>query len=326
MARFDLCEGFDQVGGMSNAVPTGKELATVTDTATSRVLKKLIPNHPVWIVIGFVVVITALGGWLAYHLVEHANGPNGCPKQPVEASVQNAASPELTLSGLPTTIPFAFGYGRGAQTFETTFTASSTTATLPETIGSISLPLTTSSGQIISAVTATATQIEQTHTYLLQVCVNASAHGGADPGSYTGSLIFPNANVPQGTNPIVTATLQSQFVPYVLWVFGPPALLLSLLYATMILVRRGDPEIDTSMGQLWRTVLHDLWSANGVVAVVVGIGAGFGVWKAQLFLNPTWGASWPDIPTGIVSMAAVIVTATSVPMAFASQKVKAKQS
>jgi len=282
------------------------------------------PIAPIWIVIAVVILATALGGWLAYHLVQHASGPNGCPKQPVEASAQNATSSGLTLSGLPATIPFAFGYGRGAQTFETTFTVSSPNATLPKTIESISLPLTTSSGQKVSAVTATATQIEPTHTYLLRVCVNASANGGADPGSYTGSLIFPNASVPQGTNPIVTATLQSQFVPYVLWVFGPPILLLGLLYATMILVRRGDPNIDTSMGQLWRTVLHDLWSANGVVAVVVGIGAGFGVWKAQLFLNPTWGASWPDIPIGVVSMAAAIVTATSVPMAFSSQPVKAK--
>ena len=296
----------------------------MSEAANTGVLRKLIPNHPVWIVIGIVVVATALGGWLAYHLVQDANGAEACPKQPVEASVQKASSSALTLSGLPATIPFAFGYGRGAETFETTFTVSSTDATLPQTIESVQLPLTTSSGRTISAVTATATQIEQTHTYLLRVCVNASGNGGADPGSYTSSLVFPNASVPQGTNPIVTATLQSQFVPYVLWVFGPPALLLSLLYATMILVRRGDPDIDSSMGKLWRTVLHDLWSANGVVAVVVGIGAGFGVWKAQLFLNPTWGASWPDIPTGIVSMAAVIVTATSIPMAFASQKVAPK--
>lgn len=294
-----------------------KEVRTETETENK------FPIPPVFLWIGVVLLTSALGGWLAYNLVQHASGPSECPKQQVEASGQNAASSGVTLSGLPATIPFAFGYGRGAQTFETTFTVSSTNATLPKTIETIPLPLATSSGQNVSAVTATATQIEQTHTYLLRICVNTSANGGADPGSYTGSLIFPNASVPQGTNPIVTATLQSQFLPYVLWVFGPPTLLLGLLYTTMILLRRGQPDIE--MGPLWRTVLHDLWSANGVVAVVVGIGAGFAVWKAQLFLNPTWGATWPDIPIGIVSMAAAIVTATSVPLAFSSKAVTVKE-
>ena len=267
------------------------------------------------------VLVMGLGAWLSSSLVDHAGGSKNCPGSGTQsAAASNASSPQLALSGLPSSIPFTFGYGRGAQTFETTFTANAASPTLPRRIESLSLPLTTADGQRISAVTAVATRIDQTHTYLLSVCMNASANGGADPGSYSGSLVFPNASVPQGTNPLITASLQSQFLPYVLWVFGPPTLLLSLLYAAMILIRRGKPNM--AMGSMWRTVLHDLWSANGVVAVVLGIGAGFGVWKAQCFLNPTWGASWPDIAIGIVSMGAAIVTAASVPLAFSSQPVE----
>jgi len=223
----------------------------------------------------------------------------------------------------------AFGYGRGTQVIETTLTATALPgATLPATIGVYAEPLTSADGtQVIPykinadsrivqrGIDAVATRVGNTSIYQLEVCIIAKR---ALADSYSSQLLFPGAKLPAGTSLPLTVTFQSVTVPFIVTVGVVPLSLLGIVYTTLILLRRQNPGLDIKdvPDLLWQA----LFSINGILAVIVSIGAVFAAWNVQCYRNPTWGSPWPAILVSMATMTGAAVTASTVPMSLAKDR------
>jgi hypothetical protein len=236
----------------------------------------------------------------------------------------------IQISGLPGALQSSFGYGRGTQVIESTLNAATPPGvTLPASIAVFAEPLATSDGtetipsvslsqtgnkQASRGVSAVAIRIASSSTYRLQVCVKAPT---AAAGSYNSQLLFPGAKLATGTSLPVTVTFQSQVVPYVLTVAALPLVLLGMIYATLILIRRKYPDIN--LNQVPRELQYALWSINGLAALIVSIGAVFAAWNVQSYRNTTWGTPWPTILVTLVTMAGAAAGAATVPMGLSKE-------
>lgn len=162
-------------------------------------------------------------------------------------------------------------------------------------------------------VSATATRIASSSTYQIELCITAS---NVAAGSYSGQLLFPGAKLTSGTSLPVTVTFQSKLVPFVLTVGGLPLALCGMLYTTLILIRRSDSGLGLEgvVGKLY----DELWSINGLVALLLSIGAVFTAWYAQCFRDPTWGSPWPTILIALGTMAGAAAGVSTVSMGFSN--------
>jgi hypothetical protein len=229
----------------------------------------------------------------------------------------------IGVSGLPGSLQSSFGYGRGTQVIESTLTATARPgAVLPARIAVFAEPLTSADGtQVIPSlaqpassrsqrgISAVATRIASSSTYQLEVCVQAPS---AVPGSYASQLLFPGATLTSGTSLPVTVTFQSEAVPFVLTVGLVPLSVLGMAYTALILLRRTDAHLE--LKGIMKALGTELWSINGLTALILSIGAVFTAWTVQCFRNPTWGTPWPTILGTLVTMAGSAVAASTVPM------------
>jgi hypothetical protein len=263
-------------------------------------------KHRVFVVV-LLLIVVAGGSVISKDISDAAAGTAVCAK----GNPRPVLSTGWSFAGLPKSMGLNFAYGRGTRAASDSFTAANPISPAkPKSFQTFILPLTNSKGDQLG-VRATATQRDGSNLYVLQICIAATRPVAA--GTYTGQILFPGAAAAR-LGPVVTATFQSQAVPWVLWAIGPFMLILGLLYTAVVFVRRAKPEI--TMQELPDKVAKALWSTNGIVALIAGAGAGFGLWRVQVYANPTWGAHWPDIAIGIVSIAIAAAGAASLPMAF----------
>lgn len=278
----------------------------------------------IWVLVA-AVLLSAIGAYVGYVLVSTAQQNQTCAG-PAQSDSWNG----IQVSGLPSTLQASFGYGRGTQVIESTLDATAPAGfTLPASISIFAEPLVTSDGtqEIPSAsliatgnqqapreVSAVAVRISASSTYQLEVCVKAPT---AAAGSYSSQLLFPGAKLAAGTSLAVTVTFQSQVVPYILTVAGPPLVLLGMLYTTLILIRRKYSDINQN--QIPHELQYELWSINGLIALIASIGAVFTVWNLQCFRNATWGTPWPTILVTLVTMAGAAAGASTLPMGLSKE-------
>lgn len=271
---------------------------------------------------GAIIATGFLAGWW---FLGAAQFSQSCPRQ----NSARASWAGIQISSLPSTLAASFGYGRGTQVIETTLTATAAqTGQLPGTVGVYVEPLTSADGtQVIPfennagsrtlqrGIDAVATRVGNTSIYQLHVCIIAKS---ALADSYTSQLLFPGAKLTAGTSLPVTVTFQSEAVPFILTVGLLPLSLLGIVYTTLILLRRQNPDLHIS--QLPQKLWAALASTNGILAVIVSIGAVYTAWNVQCYRNPVWGSPWPAILVSLVTMTGAAVTASSVPMGLATGK------
>jgi len=268
-------------------------------------------------VIGFGLLI----GWA---LVGVAQFDQACSATPRQHSWKGIA-----VSGLPDTLQATFGYGRGTQLVESTLTATPQPggAKLPSAIAVFAEPLATSDGtqtiptfvaksvpHLQSGINAVAVRIPATSTYQLEVCVRAPS---AAAGLYGSQLLFPGATLSSGASLPVSVTFQSEAVPFVLTAGIVPLALLGMIYTTLFLVRRTNP--DLSLTGLAASLRKEILSVNGVYAFILSIGAVFTAWNVQCYRNPTWGTPWPTLLLTLVTMAGAAGVASTVPMGLSAK-------
>jgi hypothetical protein len=124
-------------------------------------------------------------------------------------------------------------------------------------------------------------------TLILTVCfIREKQHSSlGDPGVYTGSVTIDDSRLKSAVTVPITVTLQYIHGILLLWLY-----LLVLIPGTWCLwviktSREGDnPFLDRSIWHWFKTV-------NGVVSVVAGGVAAFGVYVATYLRDPTWGSS-----------------------------------
>jgi len=267
--------------------------------------------------------IIAAGVFVGWRSLGAAQFNQSCPRN---AKSAHATWDGIQISDLPNSLAASFGYGRGTQVIETTLTATTQQGgTLPATIGVYVEPLTSADGAqaipyVINAdsrtlqrgIDAEATRVGNTSIYQLDVCIIAKS---ALADSYSSQLLFPGAKLAAGTSLPLTATFQSETVPFIVTVGLLPLSLLGMVYTTLILLRRQKPDLHIS--EVPRMLWHALVSTNGILAAIVSIGAVFATWNVQCYRNPTWGSPWPAILVSLVTMTGAAVTASSVPMSLA---------
>jgi hypothetical protein len=261
------------------------------------------------LVVAILAVVVGLGTWASAFASDKANPADHCPDQATDNSWTN-----ITVSGLASNLTAPFGYGRGTRAIETTLTAVLGNAQgqhgLPPVLGvTIIRPTTSDGAHYLGGVYGVATQLQSTSTYDLVICIPAST---AVPGSYTGQLVFPGASVTNNANPTIAVSFQARSLPYVLFVGGPLLVILGMIYSTAVLVRRAIH--DVTLPGLFRQVTYELWSVNGLFALIASLGAVFGAWEVQCFRDPTWGTPWPDILVTVVTLAGAAGAASTVPM------------
>jgi hypothetical protein len=162
-------------------------------------------------------------------------------------------------------------------------------------------------------VSATATRIASSSTYQIELCITPSSVAA---GSYSGQLLFPGAKLASGTSLPVTVTFQSRLVPFVLTVGGLPLALFGILYTTLILIRRSNSGL--ALAGVVSKLYDELWSINGLVALLLSVGAVFTAWYAQCFRDSTWGSPWPTILIALGTMAGAAAGASTVPMGLSN--------
>jgi hypothetical protein len=262
--------------------------------------------------------MVAVGLLIGWSLLGAARANQTC-----SAGSRSGSWAGIDVSGLPGSLQSSFGYGRGTQVIESTLTATARPGVaLPARIAVFAEPLASADGtQVIPSlpqatssrsqrgISAVATRIGSSSTYQLEVCVQAP---NAAPGSYASQLLFPGATLASGTSLPVTVTFQSQAVPFILTVGLLPLSLLGMAYTALILLRRTDPHLE--LKGLMKALGNELWSINGLTALILSIGAVFTAWTVQCFRNPTWGTPWPTILGTLVTMAGSAVAASTVPM------------
>ena len=295
--------------------------------------KTWLNRRKAWIVGSIIVcAIVAAGPLVGWRLLGAAQFSQSCPRNEQSA---HASWTGIQISGLPSSLTATFGYGRGTQVIEATLTATALkNGTLPARVGVYVEPLTSTDGtQVIPykvdadsrmlahGINALATRVGNTSIYQLEVCIIAKS---ALADSYSSQLLFPGAKLAAGTSLPLTVTFQSETVPFIVTVGLLPLSLLGIVYTTLILVRRQDPDLHI------RHVPQKLWEAlaspNGILAVIVSVGAVFAAWNVQCYRNPTWGSPWPAILVSLVTMTGAAVTASSVPMGLATGKPAGKPS
>jgi hypothetical protein len=272
------------------------------------------------------VVIAAIGSIAGVILLADANNNDAWAEDARggDCAVEDVDSPEgtVTVGGLPTQISTSFGYGRGRRVLENT-TLSATpdeNVALPERIGLRLLPLGSDNGPSIADVGAVATQVGDTSSYTLAICIDGD---GVRAGTYQASLLFTDPDIRFENTPVVQATFQNRLVPFMLLTFLPLAAPAGVFYMALMLIRRAKPDFapftDTGL------IKGAFGSWNGVVAILAAATAAFGTWHATCFLEPTWGASWPDIIKSGGAIAAAGATAASLPLGFSSKSVEEQE-
>jgi hypothetical protein len=271
----------------------------------------------IWSVTSLVVMI-GVGVLIGWALLGAARASQAC-----SAGGGSGSWAGIAVSGLPSSLQSSFGYGRGTQVIESTLTATARPgAALPARISVFAEPLSSADGtQVIPAlaqptssrsqrgISAVATRIASSSTYQLEVCVQAPS---ATPGSYSSQLLFPGATLTSGTSLPVTVTFQSEIVPFIVTVGLVPLSVLGMAYTALILLRRTNPHLE--LKGIMKALGNELWSINGLTALILSIGAVFTAWTVQCFRNPTWGTPWPTILGTLVAMAGSAVAASTVPM------------
>ena len=269
------------------------------------------------------VAVIGLGLLIGWLLLGAAQFNQACSSTARESSWKG-----IDVSGLPGNLLATFGYARGTQLIESTLTATPQPGTrLPYAIAVFAEPLATSDGtqtiptlpgtgasHLQSGITAVAVRIPGTSTYQLEVCVRAPS---AAAGLYSSQLLFPGATLSSGASLPVSVTFQSEAVPFILTAGIVPLAILGMLYTTLFLVRRKDP--DLSLSGLTKNLRGELWSVNGVYAFILSIGAVFTAWNAQCYRNPTWGTPWPALLLTLVTMAGAAGVVSTVPMGLSSK-------
>lgn len=281
-----------------------------------------------WVLIT-AIAIGGIGGWIGYLISNAAQQNQTCSPSPETNSWKG-----ISISGLPSALQLSFGYGRGTQVIDSTLNSTPQKGTtLPASIVVLAQPLVSSDGtriiQPLSAATsqsgvgisAVAIRAGESSTYQLQVCIRAPS---AAPGSYSSQLLFPGATVTTGTSlPAATATslpvtvtFQSRNVPYILTVGLVPLTFLGVLYSALILIRRNNPAL--ALGEIDGKLNVALLSVNGIIALLLGVGAVFTAWNVQCYRDPTWGTPWPTILVALATMAGAAAGAATIPLSLSS--------
>jgi hypothetical protein len=275
------------------------------------------PRSWIWGITSVVVMI-GVGLLIGWALLDAARVTQTCG-----AGGPSGSWKGIQVSGLPASLQSSFGYGRGTQVIESTLTATAGPGViLPARIAVFAEPLASADGtQVIPSlreatpspsrrgISAVATRIASSSTYQLEVCIQAPS---ATPGSYGSQLLFPGATLANGTSLPVTVTFQSQAVPFILTVGLLPLSILGMAYTALILLRRTDPHLELT--GIMKALRNELWSINGLTALILSVGAVFTAWTVQCFRDPTWGTPWPTILGTMVTMAGGAVAASTVPM------------
>jgi hypothetical protein len=269
------------------------------------------------------VAVIGLGLLIGWVLVGVAQFDQACGPAARQGSWKG-----IDVSGLPGSLQVTFGYGRGTQLIESTLTATAERGVkLPSAIDVFAEPLATSDGtqtiptvvdksapHLQTGISAVAIRIPDTSTYQLEVCVRAQ---GAAAGSYSSQLLFPGATLTSGASLPVSVTFQSEAVPFILTAGIVPLAFLGMIYTTLFLVRRTNP--DLPLTGLIENLRKEIWSVNGVYAFILSIGAVFTAWNVQCYRNPTWGTPWPTLLLTLVTMAGAAGVASTVPMGLSAR-------
>ena len=270
-----------------------------------------------------IAALIGLGLLIGWALVGAAQFNQACGSNARQISWKRIA-----VSGLPSTMQATFGYGRGTQLIESTLTATPQAGVkLPSAIAVFAEPLATSDGtqtiptlvtkrvpHLQSGISAVAVRIPGTSTYQLEVCVRAQS---AAAGLYGSQLLFPGATLSSGASLPVSVTFQSEAVPFILTAGTVPLALLGMIYTTLFLVRRTNP--DLPLTGLAASLRKEILSVNGVYAFILSIGAVFTAWNVQCYRNPTWGTPWPTLLLTLVTMAGAAGVASTVPMGLSAK-------
>jgi hypothetical protein len=142
------------------------------------------------------------------------------------------------------------------------------------------------------SITAGITNIDDSGKLLaLTICADRSA-AGADPGSYKGSVVL-NSTAGAVTIPVVMK-LSDTHVPVVLPAYLAATLVFGSLYSWALRRNIGAEErvVNTSNVRLylrWWTTL------GGIVSVVAGMTAAFGIFNAQYLSADVWGSQLQDV-------------------------------
>jgi hypothetical protein len=263
-------------------------------------------------------VILLAGGFALTAWVFGSGSAASCPKP-----VTGKQATGFTISGLPAGLTAPFGYNRGSRTMSGNFTVTpqkNSHRTPPRFIKADLVTLRTAEGVPLDvAVQLRARRVPGTHIYKLRACIPIPPHVSVAAGSYTGQIVFPGARISSGTGLRLTATFQDRSARWIFGLFGPLLVALGLSYTAAVLLRRGNPRIGL---ELLRQIPIELWSLNGLFAVIAAEGAVFTAWRAQCLDNATWGASRPDLIVTLVTLVGVAAAAATVPMSFASKPVK----
>jgi hypothetical protein len=282
-----------------------------------------------WVLVLVLTVVACVLGFVSGNwLLNNARLDEKCDPAALSNSWQG-----VRISGLPSQLQSSFGYGRGTQVIDATFTATAQGRPgLPAKAGVFAGPLVADEGTQIPSlssatnpqeqlgISAVATRIGSSSIYRLEVCIRAPK---AAPGTYNSQLLFPGATLAAGNSLPVTVTFQSRAVPFILTVGIAPIVDLGILYCTLILVRRDQPAIKPN--RLLPELRKALFSVNGLVALLLGIGAVFTAWNVQVFRDATWGTPWPTILLALGTMAGSAAGAATVPMGFAREDSSASQ-
>jgi hypothetical protein len=304
-------------------VPGDSDPASPAPSRMLATVKKLAAGKGGLIATVATVAVIGIGLLLGWVLVGVAQFDQACSSSAPPGSWKG-----IDVSGLPGTLQATFGYGRGTQLIESTLTATPQLGTkLPPALEVFAEPLTTLDGtqtiptlagkgvpRLQSGISAVAVRIPSTSTYQLEVCVRAP---GAAAGLYSSQLLFPGATLSSGASLPVSVTFQSEAVPFILTAGIVPLSLLGMMYTTLFLVRRKDP--DLSLKGLSSNLHTEIWSVNGVYAFILSIGAVFTAWNVQCYRDPIWGTPWPALLLTLVTMAGAAGVASTVPMGLSAK-------
>jgi hypothetical protein len=241
--------------------------------------------------------------------------PSATPTARGGASATGTATPSASASASATPTPDSSVSGTGTAKVSASPSSSAGAGAAPTSgraasaTGAANSGTTEGTPETNQLVSATATRIASSSIYQIELCITPS---NVAAGSYSGQLLFPGATLASGTSLPVTVTFQSRVVPFALTVGGLPLALCGMLYTTIILIRRSTPT--PGMGNVIGALRQELWSLNGLVALLLSVGAVFTAWYAQCFRDPTWGSPWPAILITFGTMTAAAAGASTVPI------------
>jgi hypothetical protein len=148
------------------------------------------------------------------------------------------------------------------------------------------------------------------NTLLLQLCADRSL-AMADPGTYNGNVALVGGGLPSQVIVPVSISLSDTRTRFLVPVYFTLALIVGSIYGWILdATLKGDDNIFSS--ERVRDYFVWFWSLRGILAVIFGLAAATGVFKAQYLSSDDWGSVGWQYVTLAVSMLGAFVSAATV--------------